>query len=343
MKKRLEKTMIKKVLLTLIALMLVVSTVYAAEDGDFKRINGLNYHKGMFDALQPEAFIKVRLGAAANEVGGAEQDPERYTSGVPFAFRSAPDGSVWILDSANKALKQFASDSVLLQNISLEPYGAVVRDFAFDKKAGFWLLSPVEGFIYRIDLTGKQVGRIEGFSDARVIETGPLGELLVDMPLMSAVLRFGNDELLKAQYPAEQGLTLIEGVGGKLLALEMTDQKVSLMLRSAASSAQNISLAEFPLDITDPGVTYAGAQLLGSDQAGNLYLNLTACHEEGAIYRDRIYRCSPTGQILAQKDILTVPYLSPDLPRHKVVTADGKVMTFYLDGNNDYVLALYSL
>lgn len=343
MKKVMEKTMIRKVLFILIALVLVVSANYAAEDGDFKRINGLNYHKGMFDALQPEVFVKIPLGAAAKEVGGADQDPARYTSGVPFAFRPAYDGSVWILDSANKALKQFASDSILLKNISLEAYGAVVRDFAFDKKAGFWLLSPVEGFIYRVDLSGKLLSRIEGFADARALETGPLGELLVDMPLMSAVLRFGNDELLKAQYASEQGLTLIEGVGGKLLALEMADKKVSLMLRSVASPAQNISMAEFPLDITEPGVTYAGAQLLGSDQSGNLYLNLTACHEEGAIYRDRIYRCSPTGQILAQKDILSVPYLAPDLPRHKVVTADGKVMTFYLDGNNDYVLALYSL
>ena len=239
-------------------------------------------------------------------------------------------------------MKLFSSNGTVLQNISLEQYGAVVRDFAFDKKAGFWLLSPVNGFIYRIDQTGKMLSEIEGFADARAIETGLLGELLVDMPTMASILRFGDDEMLKEQYPCDESLTLIEGVGGKLLALEMSEKKANLMLRSLASPAQNISLAEFPLDIEDPAVTYAAARVIGHDGAGNLYLNLIACHENGAIYRDRLYRCTATGKILAQKDIITMPCLSLDLPRERVVTADGRVMTYYIDGE-DYVLAVYSL
>lgn len=336
------KSMIKKVLFIVVALLMVVSSLAAAEEADYKLINALNYHKSMFDAAKSEVFLKIPLGSGTEAVGGDEQDPEHYSSGVPFAFRPAADGNVWVLDSVNKALKLFSNNGTVLQNISLEQYGAVVRDFAFDKKAGFWLLSPVNGFIYRIDQTGKMLSEIEGFADARAIETGLLGELLVDMPTMASILRFGDDEMLKEQYPCDESLTLIEGVGGKLLALEMSEKKANLMLRSLASPAQNISLAEFPLDIEDPAVTYAAARVIGHDGAGNLYLNLIACHENGAIYRDRLYRCTATGKILAQKDIITMPCLSLDLPRERVVTADGRVMTYYIDGE-DYVLAVYSL
>ncbi|MBU1107811.1 MAG: hypothetical protein KKB51_14150 [Candidatus Riflebacteria bacterium] len=335
--------MIKKVLFSVFVLIVVVSSVAtAAEESDFKLINALNYHKSMFNAVTSEVFLKIPLGSGSEDVGGDEQDPEHYTPGVPFAFRPDAEGNVWILDSANKALKLFASNGSVLKNISLEQYGTVVRDFAFDKKGGFWLLSPVNGFIYRIDAAGKLLSEIEGFNAARAIETGMLGELLVDMPTMASVLRFSDDETLKEQYPCDESLTMIEGVGGKLLVLEKSDKMASLLLRSLASPAQNISLTEFPLDIADPAVTYAGASVIGHDKEGNLYLNLIACHENGAIYRDRIYRCTATGKILAQKDVIMMPCLSLDLPRERVVTADGKVMTYYIDGDN-YVLAVYSL
>ncbi|EKD83693.1 MAG: hypothetical protein ACD_39C00517G0002 [uncultured bacterium] len=337
------KSMIKKILLFIAVLFAVVAPVVAADDADCKLINSLNYHKGMFDAVKSEVFLKIPLGSGSAAVGGDEQDTERYTSGVPFAFRPAENGGVWVLDSVNKALKLFGKDGAVLQNISIAQFGPVVRDFAFDGKNGFWLLSAVDGFIYRIDMTGKLVSQIEGFSGARAIETGVLEELLVDMPTMSSVLRFSNDELLKEQYPGDESLSMIEGVGGKLLVFDISEKLARLQLRNIASPAENIPLAEFPLDIEDPAVKYVSAQVIGHDNDGNLYLSLTACHEtSGAIYRDRIYRCTAAGKILAQKDIIMFPCLSADLPRERVVTADGKVMTYYVDGN-DYVLAVYSL
>lgn len=340
----LVKAMIKKVLLSIIVLILAVSPISAAEDTDCKLINALNYHKGMFAAARSETYLKVPIGSSAAEIGGDEQDVERYTSGVPYAFRPAENGGVWILDSVNKALKLFASDGVLAKSISIAEFGPVVRDFAFDGSKGFWLLCAVDGFIYRIDMTGKLLSQIEGFFGANAIETGPMGELLVDMPSLSSVLRFSNDETLKEQYSGDESLSMIEGLGGKLLDFERQDKLARLRLLDVASPAAYIDLAEFPLDIEDPAVNYVAAQVNGCDKDGNIYLSLIACHEtSGAIYRDRIYRCSVAGKILAQKDIIIFPCLSSDLPRERVVTEDGKIMTYYLDSENNYVLAVYSL
>lgn len=333
--------MFKKILLLVIVSLLLVNPSFASENADIKMINAINYHKGMFNAAMPEVFLKIPFGAAANNVGGDEQDPEHYSSGVPFAFRSSEDG-VWVLDSVNKALKLFAKDGKALKNISLAAYGELVKDFAFAEN-GFWLLSQTAGYIYRIDQTGKLLSEIEGFSGARAIETGPMGELLVDMPVMGSILRFAKDETLKKQYPCDESLSLIEGLGGKLIVIEMQEKLVKLQLRDVASPTRNIHLAEFPLDIEDPAVKYVGAQVVGTDSDLNIYLSLTACHEiSGAIYRDRIYRCSPAGQVLASKDILLMPGQPVDLPRDRVVTTDGQVMTFYVDGNA-YVLAVYRL
>lgn len=340
MKEVMVKLMIRKMVVLFLLVLIAAPGTYGADEASFKLINALNYHKSMFNALKPSSLVKFRLGESANSIGVSEQDEERYTAGVPFAFRATAEGNVWILDSANKALKLFSMNGSLLKNLSLSKFGPVIRDFAFAEKSGFWLLNPVDGFIYRTDLAGKLVSNIEGFSDARAIEVSDGGELLVDMPTLASVLRFGKNETLKEQYECDESLSLIEGTGGKLLGLEMHDRQVELFLRNLASPAQKIVLAKFPLNVDDPTVTYAGAEILGKDAAGNLYLNLTACNEDGAIYRDRLYRCTVMGKILAQTDILVVACLAPDLPRQRVVTADGQVMCFYLEPDN-YVLALY--
>ncbi len=320
---------------------MAVSPLMSADDADIKQINALNYHKDMFEAARGEVYIKIPIGSEAAAVGGDEQDEERYTSGMPYAFRPVENG-VWVLDSVNKALKLFGSDGKLQKSISIAEYGKVVRDFAFDGEKGFWLLSAVDGFIYRIDMNGKLVSQIEGFASARAIETGIMEELLVDMPTMGSVLRFSNEEMLKEQYPCDESLSLIEGVGGKLLVCEMGEKQASLHLRNTASPAENIPLSEFPLDIEDPAVKYVGSQVIGQDKEGNIYLNLVACHEvSGAIYRDRIYRLSPAGRPVARKDIIVYPNQSFDLPRERVVTPDGRVMISHVEGN-DYVLSVYS-
>ncbi|KAF1079859.1 MAG: hypothetical protein GQF41_3757 [Candidatus Rifleibacterium amylolyticum] len=334
--------MIKRVLFVVIAILMVVSPLMSAEDAEIKLINSLNYHKGMFEAARGDVYLRIPLGSDSAAVGGDEQDVERYTAGVPYAFRPVENG-VWILDSVNKALKLFGSDGKLQKNISLAEYGPVVRDFAFDGDKGFWLLSPTDGFIYRIDMAGKLISQIEGFSDARAIETGPMEELLVDLPTMGAVLRFNKEEILKEEYPCDESLSMIEGVGGKLMVLEISDKNAELLLRSTASPAETIPLYKFPLDIEDPAVKYVGSQVIGQDKEGNFYLSLVACHEEsGAIYRDRIYRCTAAGRPTAHKDIIVFPSASFDLPRDRVVTPDGRVMTFHVEGN-DYILSVYGL
>ncbi len=334
--------MLKRIALVFVFVVAIFSMASASQASETMLINALTYHRSMFEADRGQIYLRVPVGHKDGSVGGSEQDPERYTPGVPFAFRPVKDGKVWILDSANKYLKLFSTESRLEKKISLREYGKVIRDFAFDGESGFWLLNPVDGFIYHIDLEGKLIGKIEGFFDARSIESGRHSELLVEMPMMASVLRFGKDKLLKEQYPCDESLTLIEGIGGKLLTLQMTDRNVELMLRSVASPAQNIPLAAYPLDIEDKAVTYAGARVLGNDAAGNLYLNLIACHESGAIYRDRLYKCSSAGKIMAWKDIIVTACLAPDIPRERAVTADGKVLAFHLEGN-DYVLVAYDL
>lgn len=332
--------------ITPIALFLLVTLLFGlssalAADNDIVMVNALQYHKSMLGALKHQDLLKIPLGREITSVGGSEQDPEVYTEGVPFAFRFDDKGNVWVLDSANKALKQFGADGKLKNSISLGNMGQIVRDFAFADENGFWLLSPIEGYVLRIDSSGKILSKIEGFQDARAIETAFGNGLLVDMPMLGSVLRFGSDETLQEQYAYDQGLSLFEGIGNRLLGLAMEEKNVKLLMRTVASPAQTITLEEFPLDIEDEKVVYAGAEILGKDASGSIYLNLIACHEQGPIYRDRIYRCNSVGKVVDYTDILIMPCLTPDLPRSKVVTPDGKVVYFYLDKEN-YVLAGYS-
>lgn len=313
----------------------------AAEEPETKIINALTYHRTMFDAPRGEVYLRVPVGSGTDNVGGSDQDEQRYTSGVPFAFRTTEDGRVWILDSANQALKLFSLDGKAEKVISLKEFGPVVRDFAFDGKSGFWLLGAVSGYIYRIDSEGKLLSQIEGFSDARALESASQGDLLVDMPVMGSILRFGTDEVLREQYPCDETLSMFEGVQDRLLGLEISGKNAELKLRLMASPSQSITLASYTLDIEDPAVTYAGARIIGHDAAGNLYFDLIACHEMGQIYRDRLYRVSPAnGKVLASTDIIITACLAPDLPRERVVTADGRVLTFHLEGE-DYVLTAY--
>jgi hypothetical protein len=330
----------KKIVIFVSLMFVLIHGGLLAQEKDFKLINALQYHKGMYDAQKPEIIMKIPFGSGDGEVGGSEQDVEIYSEGVPFAFRPMKDKSVWILDSVNHALKNFSARGKLLKMISVKDYGKVVRDLVVDEGGSFWLLSPLEGFIHRLAPDGRHVSKIEGFQEARAIEAGNNGELLVDMPIMSSVLRFGADELIKEVCPYDIGVSLFEGVGGKLLGLEMSDKNVKLILRNQVKPVQNLVLAEFPLSGFPEDVTYAGAEILGRDSKHNLYVNLIACNKDGVIFRDRLYKCSIGGKIKAQVDVLTVPCLTPDIPRTRVVTPDGRIMTFFIK-DDSYALAGY--
>lgn len=331
----------KNIFIIMVSLIFAASLSGYAQENEYKRIFSLNYHKSMFAAQRPEVLIKIPLGEAISEIGSSQQDEERFTEGVPFAFRSF-ENKVWVLDSANKQLKLFSPARGLEKNISLASYGKVVRDFAFAGNGDFWLLSPIEGFIYRIDSSGKQKSVIEGFFDAASIESSEKN-LLVDMPMMASVLTFGEKETLNKQMPYGASLSPVTGIGNKLLGLSLKDRNAILNLRIVASPPQDLQLAKFPLEIKNSKVNYAGGEIVGKDKAGNIYLNLVACHSEnGAIYRDRFYKCSPSGRIISFADVIRVPCLAPDLPRKQVVTQNGKILTFYLEPGK-YVLATYKL
>ena len=336
-----KKNKIKTIVVLFVAILFACLSVSAAEK-DIELVNGLKYHKSMLAGLRPVELMRIPLGKKLSSVGGSEEDPENFTEGVPFAFRATADGAVWILDSANKKLKLFAKNGRLKNVVSLSNMGTIVRDFAFAANNCFWLLNSIEGFIYHIDSDGKILSQIEGFADAIRIESASNDELLVDMPMLGSVMRFGTDQTLKERYGYDEGLSLIEGIGNKVLGLSMEERNVKLMMRTVASPAQNITLAEFPLDIDNPKVSYAGAEIIGKDSNGNIYLNLIACHEEGPIFRDRLYRCSQIGKPNSFVDIITIPCLTPDLPRSKIVTPEGKIVFFYLE-KNYYVLAMYTI
>lgn len=330
---------------------LLVSTVCLAQGGagiasesEFKFINNLSYHKSMFDATAPLDYLKIPFGKEEKSVGGQDQDSltEPYSYGVPWAFRMTGSGSVWILDSLNQSLKLFKADGNVEKSFPLADYGKIVIDFAIAPDGSMAFLNNVDGFIYLTDANGQKSGQIEGFAHARAIEFTPKGDLLVSHPIMQAVLRFSPAGEMTEQLVADQSLSLFAAANEQLFGLEINDLDASLYLRTVASPAETLVLARFPYTEKHPGVTYAGGEIIGVDAAGNIYLSLVACHEQGQIYRERLYKCTADGKILGELDILTVPHLAPDLPRKRVVAPDGRIVAFYPEEAN-YVLCTYMI
>ena len=101
-----RKIKLEAIVVLFVTLLLASMCVSAAEK-DIHLVNGLKYHKSMLGGLRPVELMRIPLGKDLTSVGGSDQDPENYTEGVPFAFRAKADGSMWILDSANKNLKHF--------------------------------------------------------------------------------------------------------------------------------------------------------------------------------------------------------------------------------------------
>lgn len=340
--------MLKKLFLFVCLFLLSACVAHAemgvASEAEFKLINNLSYHKGMFDATAPVDYLKIPFGKEERNVGGQDQDsltgPVSY--GVPWSFRAVEGGNVWVLDSLNQALKLFKPDGSVERTISLTGFGKIVIDFALGPDGSFAFLNNVDGFVYITNPKGEKQSEIEGFTNARAIEFSPAGDLLISHPIMQSVLRFAPTGELKEQLVGDQSLSLFTAANGQLFGLEINDLEANLYLRTVASPAETLSLAKFPYTEKHPGVTYAGGEIIGLDAAGNIYFNLVACHEEGQIFRERLYKCSADGKVLGELDILTVPHLAPDLPRKRVVSPDGRVMAFYPDETH-YVLCTYSI
>ena len=334
-------TQMKKILLLLTAIILLSSVNSSAEPKtDVKLINQLKYNKLMFEAMPGKKIIEVPFGIRNEQVAGDEQDLERLTPGVPFAFRAIDSDAVWILDSVNKALKLFKTPGKLESVIDLSQFGTIVRDFAISKTGDIWLLNTIEGFIYQINSKGELLAKIEGFQDASSIEISSDGNLLVRMPLKTEILKFNSNNCLEKRYESEGTLSLFENEKDQILGIKMAPKKIELYVRKFGEGFEDSILASFDLPAKMSKATFAGAEIIGRDNQENIYLNLIACDNDGVIYMDRLYKCSKSGKTLAQKDILVIPSLAPDLPREKIVTPEGCILTFYDDKPN-YCLVKY--
>ncbi|NCB37303.1 MAG: hypothetical protein EOM80_00905 [Erysipelotrichia bacterium] len=332
--------MLKKI--TLICVLVFSVLVAGASEPEFKMINALNYHKSMFAASQADVYLKIPFGKELANVGGCNEDPDVTSEGVPWAFRMVDGGKVWVLDSLNGLLKLFTPDGKVERSVSLTDFGQVVKDFAVAPDGSFAFLNAVTGYVYQAGADGKRISEIEGFNSANSIEFSPDGDLLIDHPIMQAILRFGSNGEIKEQYVCDETLSLYGDASGTLIGLKIDERLAELYLRTVASPATQVVLASFPYTEEHEGVRYVGGKILGKDAAGNIYLNLVACDNNGNIYRDRLYRCSNEGKNLGELDVLTVPFLAPDLPRKRVVCPDGRIMGYYTDDKN-YVLCVYSI
>ena len=90
----------------------------------------------------------------------------------------------------------------------------------------------------------------------------------------------------------------------------------------------------------EPVFAFKGRYIIlkGGRSSAKSHFGLVATDPDGIIYRERLYKCSPDGKILSEKDVIApLPAMSPSLPRHRVVTPDGTVIGFYADGKNYYL------
>lgn len=307
------------------------SVILAEEEVEYKNIGGLRYHRIMDEAVVADELMQFNFGSLPENVGGYALDEARATDGVPYAFRGGktPD-EVWILDSINSALKLFKAGK-LSKSISLAEKGNVA-DFAMNADCSkFAFLNRTTGFVYITDGEGKDLNSFKGFDNSISLEFAKDNDdLLIKNPMAKGVVRVAYDGVLKGIYEADQSLSNFESEKG-IWGLECEGGTTAkLYLRTGVEADAVKIVAQFPFaDYKD--VEYKGGEILGFDAEGNIYFSLVACDSNGIIYRDRLYKCSQDGKVIKEQDVIGSAYMSPDLPRHKIVTPNGKVLTFATD------------
>ena len=337
--------MLKKSLIAIatgILCSLSIPDLYAHEV-EFKVINQQKVFKTMYEAVPYTQFMQIGIGSNADNVGGFEQDERHTSSGLPMAFRPTnnPD-EAWILDAINDSLKLFKSGK-LIRKINLDKMG-YITDFAMNKSGQFAFLNQQKGNIYITDSKGEIKATLTGFENALSLEFSSEKELLVKSPMAGGVIRVstegtmlglyeGNQSL--SNYTSEMGLWGLECSGGTIAKLFVIEPSQDIIPKKRI-------VAEFPFaDYKD--VEYKGGGIYGFDAEGNIYFGLVACDPDGIIYRDRIYKCNQDGKVLKEMDVTGLAVRSPDLPRHRVVWSEDKVMTFYSDELKNYYLEEFNL
>ncbi len=326
---------------------LVLSLPVSAKSFETVMVDTLNFESGLASvAVPPEDFLKIPFGKGPEQVGGDNEDTKHMTEGVPYTFLPIKDGSVWVLDSINQSVKRFDPKGALVTDI---PFGklhgdkpSIVRDFCPAPEDGAYLLCATDGKIERVDANGKLVLEIEGLRDAWSIGADPKGNVLVNHPAMNALLRFNPQGEILEKYDSMPDVGPFCDKDGKPYGMRAEESRVVLFKVTVASPAATVDLAEILLDLPkDRGAHFVSQKVLGTDSSENVYVEVTACDDDGVIHKSKLVRFDPSGKLLKQMDYRPIPFLSPDLPRHMVVTPDGEVMCFRVEEKN-FVLCTYS-
>ena len=331
----------KKTLLGFVlSLALALPSVVLASDGtsgfQVTTVDMIRYEAGLASvAVQPVELVCIPFGKEDARVGGHALEAGHRTEGVPYAFRAMSDGTVWVLDTINGKLKQFEKDGKCLTTISWKnhPEGKppIIRDFAPAPGNGFYLLCASDGKVEMIDGKGNGIVEIEGLADAWNIGSDPKGNVLVNHPVMRALLRFNPQGEIVEKYE-DPDLTVWTDQEGHPFGMRGDDQNAVLFKAKTASPATEIELAKFPLDLPkERKARYVSRQVLGVDAKQRIYVELTACDQEGVIHLNRLIRLSPAGKETGRLEFFSKPYLAPDLPRRATVMPDGRILGFKMD------------
>lgn len=329
--------MLKKTVLAVaagIVCSLCSSMVHA--EVEYKLINSYRYYKTMYEAALPTDYMSFAFGSGNDNIGGYEEDAERNTEGLPNAFRVGSEkGQMWILDNVNAALKLFYYGKCT-KSIDIKKFENI-HDFTVSSSGKIAFLNRDKGIVFVTDDKGEVTSEFKGFECANSIEFTADDDMLIFSPLAGGVARVSVIGALKDMYKADDSLSTYETEKG-IWGIEHNYSDVAKLYIRTGVEPENVKiLAEIPFkDFKD--VVYKGAEIYGFDAEGNVHFGLVATDPDGIIYRERLYKCSPDGKILSEKDVIApLPAMSPSLPRHRVVTPDGTVIGFYADGKNYYL------
>jgi hypothetical protein len=297
--------------------------------------NGRKYHKQMSGAAHFAMLLKIPFGNATNQVIGGKNV-------MPPAFRFAEDGGIWVLDPTGEKLKCFMPDGSLEKTITLSGIGSMIVDFALARDGSFAFLDDADGYVIFSDAEGKRTNEVEGLGGARQIEFARNGDLFVDFPVMKAVLRFSRDGELLEEYPYKHGLSHFTSPQGELFGLNVRDRDIFLYKRLASAGKGFKVLVKTSYAGAQGEAIVSAGQVIGIDEKENVYFYVTVGDEMEVIYQERLYRVSPEGRITSETDALLHPLPEMKFPRKFVVTPDGRIESFYADGD-EYVLCALSL
>ncbi|MBF0406782.1 MAG: hypothetical protein HQM10_05490 [Candidatus Riflebacteria bacterium] len=286
-------------------------------------------------AQVPELLMKIPFGEGESEVCGYIQDVDRITNGIPYSFMVLENESAWILDSIAGKLKLFSKNGSLVSKIQLatatDEKITLIADFAQAPQNGFYVYSAFDGLVKRISNAGETIVEIEGLNDSLCIGRDKRGNVLVKNLIKGGLFRFNPSGEIIDLYQGQKDLSVYSDINGLPYGIRgENDTSASLFKSSCASPAAEIQIASFSIGTsTAKDVHIVNRKILGTDALWNIYVEITACDNDGIIHFNKFFKVSPEGKILSSIDFINPKtVISPDLPRHRVVSPQGKIIAF---------------